>query len=295
MTPFRSGFVCITGRPNVGKSTLLNTMLGEKVAIVSEKPQTTRHRIVGIKNLPEAQIVFIDAPGIHKPKHRLGKTMVQRAVESLGEADLVLFMVEPGRPGSSDLFILDIVKRMNRPVFLLINKIDAVQRPRLLPVIDAYRGIYPFSEIIPVPALTGDGIDILLGKIQEYLHEGPRYYPEDSITDQAERFMTAEIIREKILEHTRDEVPHAVAVEVTGWTEDEDGIVRIHADIYVEREGQKGIIVGESGLRLKKIGTAARLDIERLLGARVFLELWVKTRRDWRDNEQVLRELGFSS
>jgi GTP-binding protein Era len=295
MTSFRSGYVCLAGRPNVGKSTLLNTGLGEKISIVASKPQTTRKRIVGVKHLPDAQIVFLDTPGLHKAKHRLGEAMVRQSMESLAEADVVLFVVEPEKPGKGDIFILDSLKRTGRPVFLVINKIDIVKKPQLLPVIDAYRRMHAFSEIIPLSALTGDGVALLLGKLREYLKEGPRYYPEDAITDQAERALAAEIIREKIIECTEDEVPHSVAVDVTQWSQREDGVIQIHADIFVEREGQKGIIIGRQGLRLKEIGTAARLDIETLLGMKVFLELWVKTKRDWRDNERMLRELGFAS
>jgi GTP-binding protein Era len=297
MTAFRSGYVSLVGRPNVGKSTLLNAVLGEKISIVASKPQTTRKRIVGVKHLPDAQIVFLDTPGIHKAKHRLGEAMVREAMESLAEVDVILFIVEPGKPGRGDLVILDALKGTAAPVFLIINKIDTVKKPELLPVIDAYHRMhgFRFSEIIPVSALTGDGVELLLRKICEYLKEGPRYYPEETITDQAERSLAAEIIREKIIERTEKEVPHSVAVEVTQWSQREDGIVQIHADIFVERESQKGIIIGSGGLRIKEIGTAARLDIETLLGTKVFLELWVKTKRDWRDNERMLRELGLRS
>jgi GTP-binding protein Era len=293
MEKFRSGYVSITGRPNVGKSTLLNTILGEKVAIVTPKPQTTRNRIIGIKTLPEAQIILIDAPGIHKPKHKLGELMVREARESVRDVDLVLFMVEPEEPGSGDRFIIEILKELKKPVFLVINKIDTLKKSEVLPVIDAYSKLYPFKEIIPVSALTGDGIEVLLKAIVNYLPEGPRYYPDDLVTDQLERFMVAEIVREKIMEQTEEEIPYSVATEVTGWTEREDGVVLIHVNIYVEREGQKGIIIGKNGLKLKKIGTGARLEIERLLGTKVFLELWVKIKKDWRSNERILRELGF--
>jgi len=293
MEKFRSGYVSITGRPNVGKSTLLNTILGEKVAIVTPKPQTTRNRIIGIKTLPEAQIILIDAPGIHKPKHKLGELMVREARESVRDVDLVLFMVEPEERGSGDRFIIEILKELKKPVFLVINKIDTLKKSEVLPVIDAYSKLYPFKEIIPVSALTGDGIEVLLKAIVNYLPEGPRYYPDDLVTDQLERFMVAEIVREKIMEQTEEEIPYSVATEVTGWTEREDGVVLIHVNIYVEREGQKGIIIGKNGLKLKKIGTGARLEIERLLGTKVFLELWVKIKKDWRSNERILRELGF--
>lgn len=290
---FRSGYVSLTGRPNVGKSTLLNTILGEKVAIVSPKPQTTRNRIIGVKTLPDAQIVFIDTPGIHKPKHKLGELMVKQAKESVKEVDVILFMVEPEEPGSGDKFIIDILKDMEKPVFLLINKVDTIKKPLVLSVIEAYSKLYPFKEIIPMSALTGDGIDILIKSIVNCLPEGPRYYPDDILTDQLERFMVSEIIREKIIQQTEDEIPYSVAIEINQWSEREDGVVFIQANIYVEREGQKGIIIGKGGARLKTIGTNARLEIEKLLGTKVFLELWVKIKKDWRSSERVLKELGF--
>ncbi|MCL5061897.1 MAG: GTPase Era [Nitrospirae bacterium] len=290
---FKSGYVSLTGRPNVGKSTLLNTILGEKIAIVSPKPQTTRNRIVGVKTMPDAQIIFIDTPGIHKPKHKLGELMVKQAKESVKEVDVILFMVEPEEPGSGDKFIIDILKDMGKPVFLLINKVDTVRKPQVLPVIDAYSRLYPFKEIMPISALAGDGIDILIKTIVDYLPEGPKYYPDDILTDQLERFMVSEIIREKIIHQTEDEIPYSVAIEINQWSEREDGVVFIQANIYVEREGQKGIIIGKGGARLKTIGTSARLEIEKLLGTKVFLELWVKIKKDWRSSERILKELGF--
>lgn len=293
MEKFRSGYVSLTGRPNVGKSTLLNTILGEKVAIVSPKPQTTRNRIIGVKTLSDAQIVFIDTPGIHKPKHRLGELMVKQAKESVKEVDVILFMVEPEEPGSGDKFIIDILKDMGKPVFLLINKADTVKKPLVLPVIEVYSKLYPFKEIIPISALAGDGIDALIKTIVNYLPEGPKYYPDDILTDQLERFMVSEIIREKIIQQTEDEIPYSVAIEINQWSEREDGVVFIQANIYVEREGQKGIIIGKGGARLKTIGTSARLEIEKLLGTKVFLELWVKIKKDWRSSERILKELGF--
>ncbi|WP_333652176.1 GTPase Era [Dissulfurispira sp.] len=290
---FRSGYVSLTGRPNVGKSTLLNTILGEKVAIVSPKPQTTRNRIIGVKTLPDAQIVFIDTPGIHKPKHKLGELMVKQAKESVKEVDVILFMVEPEEPGSGDKFIIDILKDMGKPVFLLINKVDTIKKPLVLPVIEVYSKLYPFKEIIPISALAGDGIDALIKTIVNYLPEGPKYYPDDVLADQLERFMVSEIIREKIIQQTEDEIPYSVAIEINQWSEREDGVVFIQANIYVEREGQKGIIIGKGGARLKTIGTNARLEIEKLLGTKVFLELWVKIKKDWRSSERILKELGF--
>ncbi|MBZ0156449.1 MAG: GTPase Era [Alphaproteobacteria bacterium] len=290
---FRSGYVSLTGRPNVGKSTLLNSILGEKVAIVTPKPQTTRNRLVGVKTLPEAQIVFVDTPGIHKPQHKLGEWMVREAQASLKEVDIVLLLVEPSPPGRGDLHIIEMLKARETPVFLVINKIDTVKKPELLPVIDAYGKLYPFKEIIPVSALNGDGVEALLAAIIRSLPEGPKYYPDDIVTDQMERFMVAEIIREKLMQQTEEEVPHSVATEVVGWTEREEGTVLIQANIYVEREGQKGIIIGKEGARLKAVGTSARREIEDLLGTKVFLELWVKVKKDWRSRDNVLRELGF--
>ncbi|MEW6002766.1 MAG: GTPase Era [Nitrospirota bacterium] len=290
---FRSGYVSIIGRPNVGKSTLLNSIIGEKVAIVTPKPQTTRNRIVGIKTLPEAQIIFIDTPGIHKPKHKLGEVMVKTAREALSEVDIILFMVEPHELKREDRMIIDLLKKVRSPVFLLINKIDTVKKTDLLPLIDHLKELYHFKEIIPVSALKRDGVDLLVKRICDYLPYGPKYYPDDLITDQFERFMVSEIIREKIMEFTEKEVPYSVAVEIAAWTEREDGLISISCNIYVEREGQKGIIVGNKGVMIKLIGSAARVEIEKLLNTRVFLELWVKVEKDWRDSKMTLRELGY--
>ncbi len=290
---FRCGYVSLVGRPNVGKSTLLNTILGEKVAIVTPKPQTTRNRINGIKTLPQAQIIFIDTPGIHKPRQRLGEAMNRVAFEALEEVDIVLFMVEPEAPRSGDIFVLERIKQVDKPVFLLINKLDTVKKNEILPVIEAYSKLYPFKEIIPLSALKTNGIDVLLEMVVKYIPEGPKLYPDDIVTDQMERFMAAEIIREKIMEATQEEVPYSSAVEIEQWQERDDGVVFIQANIYIERDGQKGIIIGNKGARLKSIGTKARQDIEGLLGTRVFLELWVKIKKDWRSDERTLRELGF--
>lgn len=290
---FRSGYVSIIGRPNVGKSTLLNSILGEKIAIVTPKPQTTRNRIIGIKNLPGAQIIFIDTPGIHKPKHKLGETMVKTAVGALREVDIILFMVEPYNLGSGDRFIIELLKGVKSPVFLLVNKIDIIKKSDLLPIIDNFKELYPFKEIIPISALTQDGIELLMNIIRDYLPYGPKYYPNEIITDQLERFMVSEIIREKVTEMTEEEVPHSVAVEVAEWKERENGLISIRSNIYVEREGQKGIIIGKKGAMLKSIGTAARIDIEKLLNTKVFLELWVKIKKDWRDDKRILGELGY--
>lgn len=290
---FRSGYVSIIGQPNVGKSTLLNSILGEKIAIVAPKPQTTRNKIVGVKTIPDAQIIFIDTPGIHRPRHKLGETMVRTATDALNDVDIVLFMVEPHEPEKGDRAVITLLNKINSPVFLLINKIDTVKKQDILPVINHFKEIYPFKEIIPISALKRDGISLLLKRICEYLLSGPRYYPDDLITDQLERFMVSEIIREKIIGMTEEELPYSVAVEVLQWNEREDGLISISCNIYVEREGQKAIIIGKKGSMLKSIGTAARVDIERVLHAKVFLELWVKIKKNWRNDDQLLRELGY--
>ncbi len=290
---FRSGYVSIIGRPNVGKSTLLNAILGEKIAIVTPKPQTTRNKIVGIKSLPEAQIVFMDTPGIHRPRHKLGEAMVKTAMEALNEVDIILFMVEPKEPDRGDMAVINLVNKIRSPVLLIINKIDTVKKADILPVMDQYKTLSQFKEIIPVSAKKGDGISVLLKKICDYLPQGPPYYPDDLVTDQLEKFMVSEIIREKIMELTVEELPYSAAVEVNNWTEREDGLVSVSCNIYVEREGQKAIIIGSKGEMLKSIGSAARVDIEKLLQTKVFLELWVKVRKNWRNDDQLLKELGY--
>lgn len=290
---FRSGFVSIIGQPNVGKSTLLNTLLGEKVAIVTPRPQTTRNRIVGIKTLADVQMIFIDTPGIHQPKHRLGECMVKTAVTTLQEVDVILFVVEPHRPDANDTHVIQLLRSAKTPVILLINKIDTIRRQELLPIMDRFRQLHPFREILPISALKRDGIELLLHAVSGYLPIGPRYFPGDMITDQVERFMVSEIVREKIMAMTEEELPYAVASEVVGWEERGDGLIRITCNIYVERESQKAIIIGKRGLMLKSVGSAARIDIEKLLNTRVFLSLWVKVRKKWRDDDRLLRELGY--
>jgi GTPase len=289
---FRSGYVSFTGRPNVGKSTLLNAVLGQKIAIVADRQQTTRNRLLGIRNSSEAQIIFIDTPGIHKPRHELGSIMVKTAREVLGEMDLVVLVTEP-HSVEKDRYIIELLRNVDKPVFLLLNKIDKIRKPEILSLIDAYKNLYEFNEIIPVSAVKFDGIDLFLGKVLEYLPPGPKYYSDDLVTDQMERFMAAEIIREKIVANTSEEIPHSVAVEVTGWDENKEGVVIIGANIYVEREGQKGIIIGKQGKMLKQIGTLARVDIEKLLDVKVYLELRVKVKKGWRDDKKMLNELGY--
>ena len=292
---FRSGFVSIIGRPNVGKSTLLNQVLKEKIAIVSDKPQTTRNRITGVKHLPEAQIVFIDTPGVHKPKFGLNERMVKTALSTLKQVDLILFMVEAtSDPGRGDQFIMERLKDLQVPVFLGLNKIDRVKKGSLIPLIDRYTQGFKFTEVIPVSAITGDNIDRLLDIIVKYLPVGEPLFPEDIVTDQPLRFIAAEIIREKILVRTREEIPYSVAVAIEEFKEDpQKQMVSIHAIIYVERDSQKGILIGKRGEMLKTVGTEARLELERLIGTKVFLQLWVKVKEGWRGNETILNELGY--
>ena len=290
---FKSGFVAIIGRPNAGKSTLLNALVGEKISIVSDRPQTTRNRITGILTLPDAQVIFLDTPGLHEPKGLLNEYMVNVAREACGEVDLVLFMVEAGRnPGEDEREIVEFLKGLKTRVFLVINKIDLVRKDSLLPLINKYSSMHDFSEIIPVSSLKGENVADLEKTIIEYLPEGPQYYPEDEMTEQPERFIAAEIIREKIFRMTGDEVPYSTAVLVEEMKE-RGGKIFTRADIYVEKDSHKGIIIGAKGQMLKKIGQAARRDIERLLGTPIYLELWVKVKSDWREKPGALREMGY--
>ena len=289
---FRSGYVSITGRPNVGKSTFMNHVLGQKISIVTSKPQTTRNRVLGIKNLPGAQIVFLDTPGIHRPEHGLGEFMNQEAKQAIRDVDVVLFMVEPKMPSKQDSLIVRSFRGLDKPVVLLVNKIDRVKKDSILPVLAAYAELFEFDSIFPVSALKGAGLEEVLSRLVELLPEGPRFYPEDMITDNLERFLVAEIVREKVMLMTEEEVPHAAAVEVIEWTEREDKIY-VRADIIVEKPTQKGIIIGKKGERLKSIGTQARADIESLLGTGVYLELFVKVKEQWRRKRSVLTDLGF--
>jgi len=291
--PFRAGFVTVVGRPNVGKSTLVNRLVGQKVAIVSDKPQTTRNRILAVVNHPGAQIVLFDTPGIHKPVHEMNRRMVKTAVRSVGKGDLVLWLVEVGEEvGGGDRFVRDVLARAGREVILAINKIDTVKRLRVLPAIDAYRSLLDFAEIVPISALTGDNVDRLEEVLQRHLPEGPALYPEDYLTDQPERFFVAEMVREQVLHHTRQEIPYASGVVIESFRE-EEGLVRIQAAILVERAGQKGILIGKGGSMLKTIGSAARQEIEAFLGTRIYLGLFVKVRENWRENEGLLAEMGL--
>ncbi|GLH64915.1 GTPase Era [Parageobacillus sp. G301] len=292
---YKSGFVSIVGRPNVGKSTFLNRVIGQKIAIMSDKPQTTRNKIQGVYTTDDAQIIFIDTPGMHKPKHKLGDFMMKVALNALREVDLILFMINAEEGfGRGDAFIIEQLKEVNTPVFLVINKIDKVHPDDLLPLIDQYKDLYPFAEIIPISALQGNNIETLVEQIKKYLPEGPQYYPPDQITDHPERFIIAELIREKALHLTREEVPHSIAVVVETIERREDSdTVYVGAVIIVERDSQKGIIIGKQGRMLKEIGQRARMDIEALLGSKVFLELWVKVQKDWRNRLAQLRDFGF--
>jgi len=294
---FRSGFVTLIGRTNVGKSTLMNQLVGEKVAIMSNKPQTTRNKIQSILTRENYQIIFIDTPGIHKPKHKLGQYMVQAAKNTLNEVDLILILVEASKTvGKGDQYVIEQLENINTPVFLVINKIDTVHKEELLEIIDIYKDLYDFDEIIPVSALTGENCDVLLDEISKRLPEGPQYFPPDMITDQPERQLVAELIREKALHLLEEEIPHgiAVGVELMKKRENKD-IVDINAVIYCEKDSHKAIIIGKQGAMLKEIGTKARQEIERLLGSKVFLQLWVKVRKNWRDDSFSLRNFGVDS
>jgi GTPase len=290
---FRSGFAAVVGRPNVGKSTLVNLLVGQKVAIVSDKPQTTRNRILAVVNRERAQIVLLDTPGIHKPMHRMNERMVQAAVKSLGQVDLAVWIVDITEPyGPGDRYVRDVLKRAGKPVILGINKIDAVPKPRILPAIEQYRHLLDFADVVPLSALKGDNTDVLVECIVARLPEGEKLYPDDYLTDQPERFFVAEMIREQILRLTRQEIPYATGVMIDTFTDEQD-LVRIEASILVERETQKGIVIGRGGSMLKAIGTEARKEIEAFLDARVFLGLYVKVREKWRDNPRVLDEMGM--
>ncbi len=291
---FRSGFVAIVGRPNMGKSTLLNAILGEKLAITSAKPQTTRNSIQGIHNMEHGQLVFIDTPGLHQAKSRLNRYMLESALTALKGADVVLFLVEAAAsPASSRDYIMKQLVNIEQPVLLVINKCDQMPPPKLLEVIAGYATFGLFQEIVPISALTGDGVEHLVATTFGYLPEGPAYFPDDILTDLPERFIVAEYIREKVLRLTHEEVPHAVAVVVESFTERADGLIAITATINVERDSQKGIIIGHRGAMLKRIGTEARQDMERFLATRVYLELFVRVSREWSEKVQYLKEFGY--
>ncbi len=281
------------GRPNVGKSTLINRLVGRKVAIISDKPQTTRHKIHSVLTRDDAQVIFLDTPGIHKPRHRLGQHMVDLALGTLKEVDVILFLCEAEVPGSGDRYIIDQFREVSTPVILVLNKIDLLPRKDILPLIETYRHLYPFREIVPVSALTGENVDRLTELVIGYLPGGPMYYPEGMVTDRPEGFIMAEIIREKVLHLTSQEVPHSVTVEVEDVREKPNNLVSVRAVIYTERDSQKGILIGKNGGMLKEVGKRAREDMEALFGSRIYLDLWVKVKADWRNNEKHLRSFGF--
>jgi GTPase len=290
---FKSGFVAIVGRPNAGKSTLVNTLVGRKVAIVSPKPQTTRNRIQGIVNRDDSQIVLVDTPGIHKPASALNRMMMDELQHALDGVDVLSLIVDASIDfGAGDRFSLDWVKRFHGPVFLLLNKVDRVKKPALLPLIDRYQRAFEFAEIFPISALTGEGCFDLVKSWLDRLPEAPPYFPPDQFTDQPERFLAAEIIREKAILITREEVPHAVAVLIDSFDET-DKLIRISATIYVEREGQKGILVGKQGATIKNIGTQARKELEDILGVKVFLETFVRVQPRWRENPSIVRQFDW--
>lgn len=291
---FKSGFVTIVGRPNVGKSTLLNEIMGEKLSIVSNKPQTTRNNIQTILTGEDYQLVFVDTPGIHKPKHKLGEYMVNSAKDSIKEVDLVLFLVNPCEEiGRGDKFILEALKAQKAPVFLVVNKVDENSHDKVAKTLEMFSKEYDFEELIPISALKGKNVDSLVKLMVNKMLEGPQYYPEDMITDVQERFIVAEIVREKALKNLRDEVPHGIAVDVIQMKQNEKGTYHIEVDLICEKDSHKGIIIGKNGASLKKIGETSRYEIERFLRAKINLKIWVKVRKEWRDNGLLLRELGY--
>lgn len=291
---FKSGFVAVVGRPNVGKSTLINALIDDKIVIVSDKAQTTRNRIICVYTDEKKQIVFMDTPGIHKPKHKLGEFMVDQAVDSLREVEAVLFVVAANeKRGPGDNFVIEQLRKVNVPVFLIVNKIDTMEKQDLLEAIVSYENSYPFEAIVPISAKEKDNIEEVVNLLEKHLPEGPKYFPDDMITDQPERLIISDIVREKILLQTHDEIPHAIAVDVDEMKTRDDGTTYIRATIYVERDSQKGIIIGKQGAMLKLIGKQARADIERLLATKVFLDVWVKVKKDWRNKSGMLSELGY--
>lgn len=296
MNNFKSGFVTIIGRPNVGKSTLMNRLIGQKIAITSNKPQTTRNRIQTVyTDMDKGQIIFLDTPGIHKAKNKLGEYMVSVAEKTLKEVDVILWLVEPSNfIGAGEQHIIEQLKKVDTPVILIINKIDTVEKDKLLEYIDTYRKVYEFAEIIPTSALRGQNTDEIIDSIFKYLMYGPMYYDEDTITDQPERAICAEIIREKALHALNDEIPHGIAVAIDIMKErPKSGIIDIEATIVCERDSHKGIIIGKQGAMLKKIGSNARYEMERLLDAKVNLNLWVKVKKDWRDSDFLIKNFGY--
>ncbi|MBN2604435.1 MAG: GTPase Era [Bacilli bacterium] len=294
---FKSGFVTIIGRPNVGKSTFLNKVLGQKITITSDKPQTTRNNISGILTTEDAQIIFIDTPGIHKPKHKLGEFMTNEAVHTLNTVDLVIFMIDGNQQmGGGDEYIINLLKNVRVPAFLIVNKADlTTDIVALKESIDRYKKLYKFKGIFSISALRGDNLELLLGDIKNELEEGPKYYPDDQVTDHPEKFIISELIREKVLQLTKEEVPHSVMVTIDYMQNDDKNpeLINIHASVIVERDSQKGIIIGKGGSMIKEIGTLARKDILYLLGQKIFLDLHCKVEKDWRNKDFHLRNFGY--
>lgn len=291
---YKSGFVAVIGRPNVGKSTLINKIIGQKIAITSDKPQTTRSRIQCILTLDDAQIIFLDTPGIHKPKFKLGEYMLKAAEGTLKEVDAIFFVIDATEKfGGGEKYILERLNATPKPVILVVNKVDLIEHEKILPIIAEYSARRNFAAVVPISAIDGTNIDALTAEAKKFLPEGVQYYPADMITDQPERLIIAELIREKILHATQDEVPHSIAVDLEELTERDNGAIFIRATIYVERDSQKGILIGKGGAMLKNVGKAARPEIEMLLGSKVFLDLWVKVKRDWRNSIGALQSFGL--
>lgn len=290
---YKSGYIAVIGKPNVGKSTIINRLIGQRLSIVTPRPQTTRDKILGILTTDTYQMIFIDTPGIHKPKTLLGKHMVKDARASLGDADIVLFVIEAFGLTEEDELVGNILKGYKKPVFLLVNKVDITKKDEILPVIDTAQGMHQFQEVIPVSATKGDNMDVLKQKLIDILPLGPQYYPEDQISDKQERYFVSEIVREKALRYLQEEVPHSVAVKIEEMVDRTPTLSYIKATVYVERDSQKKIIIGKDGQKIKEIGQEARKHLENFLGRKVYLELWAKVSKDWRKNPMVLKSLGY--
>ena len=296
MENFKSGFAAVIGRPNVGKSTLINRLIGQKIAIISDKPQTTRSRIQCILTVDDAQVIFLDTPGIHKPKFKLGEYMLKAAEGTLKEVAVILFVIDANEKfGGGEKYILERLKATDRPVVLVVNKLDLIEREKVLPIIAEYSARRDFAAIVPISAADGTNVDALLDEIKKFLPEGPKYYPDDMVTDQPERLIIAELVREQLLHLTEDEVPHSIAVDVEEMTQRPNGDHYIRVHIYVERESQKGILIGKKGSMLKTVGAQARPEIEMLLGTKVFLDLWVKVKKDWRNSAGAIQNFGLGA
>lgn len=291
---YKSGFVAVIGRPNVGKSTLINRIVGQKVAITSDKPQTTRSRIQCILTDDDAQIIFLDTPGIHKPKFKLGEYMLKAAEGTLKEVDAIFFVIDATEKfGGGEKYILERLTSTTKPVILVVNKVDLIEREKILPIIAEYSARRNFAAVVPISAADGTNVDALIAEAKNFLPEGVQYYPADMVTDQPERLIVAELIREKLLHATQDEVPHSIAVDLEEFSTRDNGTIFIRATVYVERDSQKGILIGKGGAMLKSVGQAARPEIEMLLGAKIFLDLWVKVKRDWRNSLGALQSFGL--